>query len=281
MVKNEGKSVIIMQTPSSRAINVGYIKGTKFIPCRENLGVIRQKHTFQATVDSLKLPEARKILKKYKTSKISTVSILREALACQLGLALAEVGIIDHYGDSFVAATHIKKNGNIITKYKYENIEGLCPNGLWVIADSICMARNLGATVKTLLSRHKPKEILFIAPIASSIGINTITNIVQKHKIPITFIVWGALFGVNKENLYDMPWGDEDTKPLDKRDQQTFIDMYGSNLCVGGDFGNDYYCPEIAKKLYHEQLKDLKIKPNFPSKKQILDIYKENELIHG
>ncbi len=272
-------SVILMQTRSSRALNVGYLKKNKFIPCRLNLGVERQNHTLLATIDSLKLPTAQKILKKFKAREISTVSILREALACQLGFALSKAGVINHFGDCFIGATHVKEQGTIVTKYQYENAEGLCKGGLWVIADSICVGRNLGKTMQSLLSKYQPQEVLFICPMASQLGIKNISRIVEKYHIPLTFIVWGAVFGVDKDNLYDMPWGHQDTKPLDLRDQKTFIKMYGSNLCVGGDFGNDYYCPSAAEKLYREQLREHNITPNIPSVKEVLAIYKDEELL--
>ena len=85
---NKNGSIIQMQTAYSRAINVGFIKRNKFIPCRLNLGVTRQEHTFQATIESLSLPKVQKILKKYKAGNISTITILRETLACQIAQAL-------------------------------------------------------------------------------------------------------------------------------------------------------------------------------------------------
>lgn len=272
-------SVILMQTAYSRAINVGYIKNNKFIPCRLNLGVSRQNHTFQATVESLKLSKVQEILKNYKPQEISTITILRETLSCQVGQALSRVGIDNFYGESFIGATHVKQKGNIFTEYKYENSEGLLKNGLWIIAESICVGRNLGRTMEELLAKNKPKEILFICPIASQMGVDNIKRIINKYKIPVTFVVWGGLFGVDKKTLYDMPWGHLDTKAVDERDKRTFIGIYGAKLCMGGDFGNNYYCPALAKKLYVQQLRDLKINPKIPTVDEILKEYRIDELV--
>lgn len=272
-----------MQTPASRAINVGYLKRKghrlKFVPCRLNLGAIREEHTYLATIDSLNLPQVQKILKKYHPEEISTITVLRETLSCRLASALYRCGIIKHFGDAFIGATHIKQDGRISTSYLYENIEGLHPRGLWIIADSICMGRNLAAALTSLLKKFKPKEILFICPIASKVGIENISKIIAQKNIPTTFVCWGALFGVNKTNLYDMPWGHPDTQSLDLKDQQTFVNMYGKDLCVGGDFGNDYFCPPLAKKLYKEQLNKYHITPHIPTAKQILKIYKLEEIL--
>ncbi len=271
--------IVQMQTAFSRAINVGFIKKDKFIPARVNLGITRQRHTFQATVESLKLPEVQRILKKYKAQNISTITILRETLACQIGLALSLAGINNYFGESFIGATHIKQKGSITTEYKYENTEGLYKKGLWIIAESICIGRNLGRTMEELLSKNNPAEILFICPIASKIGIENVRKIINKYHIPVTFVVWGALFGVDKTTLYDMPWGNKDTIAFDKRDKKTFINTYGPNLCVGGDFGNNYYCPSLAKALYKQQLKKLKIIPEIPTVDEILSVYANDELI--
>lgn len=272
-------SIILMQTAYSRAINVGFIKGKKFIPCRLNLGISRQNHTFNATIESLKLPKVQKMLNNYKPQTISTITILRETLACQIGLALNSIGIDKFFGESFIGATHVKQKDGITTQYKYENTEGLYKKGLWIIAESICVGRNLGKTLEELLVKNKPKEILFICPIASQMGIGNIRTIVAKYQIPVTFIVWGGLFGVDKKTLYDMPWGHQDTKAFDEKDKKTFLSIYGSKLCVGGDFGNNYYCPALARKLYEQQLKELKITPKIPSIDRILSIYSEDDLV--
>lgn len=122
-------SVILLQTPPSRAINVGYILNNKFIPGRLNFGVQRIQHTYQATIDSLSLPEIIKILGSYTENKISTVTIMREGLACN-------------------------------------------------------------------------KEIIFICPIASNIGIEKISNFLSKQKIKTTF---------RKSNCPPGGWTDQDT----------------------------------------------------------------------
>jgi hypothetical protein len=106
-----------------------------------------------------------------------------------------------------------------------------------------------------------------------------VSALVAKKRIPATFLVWGALFGLNPENKYDEPWGLPDCEPIDARDQKTFVEMYSKDLCVGGDFGNDYYCPPLAIKLYEEQLKQLNIKPNIPTAKKILSIYNKEEIV--
>ena len=275
--------IIVLQSATSRALNVGYLlkkNGERqFIPCRLNFGYHREENTYQATLESLKIPLVSKILKKYKPKDISTITVLRETLACRLGSALAEVGVKNHYGDAFIGATHIKGNGDIKTAYLYENTEGLTPNGLWIIGESFCIGRNLAVTMKSLLSKFKPKEILFIAPIASRRGINLVGDIIAKKNIPTTFVSWGALFGVSEKTLYDMPWGHADTEPLDVRDQKLFISMYGPDLCMGGDFGNNYYSPSLAKELYEEQLKEFSIKPNFPTFKEIMKTYSSHEII--
>lgn len=275
----KNRSIILMQTAYSRAINVGFIKKNKFVPCRMNLGVSRQSHTFLATVESLKLPKVQTILKKYKAQDISTITILRETLACQIGQALGLAGVNNYFGETFIGVTHIKQKGIITTSYKYENTEGLSRKGLWIIAESICVGRNLAKTMEELLSKNSPTEIIFICPIASQSGIENISKLIKKYNIAVTFVVWGALFGVDEKTFYDMPWGHNDTKAVDSRDKQTFINIYGPNLCVGGDFGNDYYCPSKARNLYKQQLKQFKIKPKIPSVEQVLASYKENELI--
>ena len=76
-----------------------------------------------------------------------------------------------------------------------------------------------------------------------------------------------------------MPWGHTDTEPLDTRDQKTFIDIYGSQLCVGGDFGNNYYSPTIAKALYEDQLKEHAITPHIPTSEEIKNIYSSEEIL--
>lgn len=271
--------IIIMQSPSSRAINLGFIQKNIFLPGRLNLGATREKHTYSATVDCLRLAPVQQIINRFDASQISTITVLRETLACRLAQALIEVGISAHFGDAFIGATHVKQSGKITTAYLYENIEGLHPTGLWLIADSICVGRNLEATMKSLLSKFHPKEILFICPISSKLGIENVSKIIDRAKIPVTFVAWGALFGVSQKNWYDMPWGHPDTQALDLRDQETFVKMYGPQLCVGGDFGNNYFCPALAKKLYQDQLKKHHITPHIPTKQQILNIYKLDELL--
>jgi hypothetical protein len=221
----------------------------------------------------------KSILSLYKQDDISTVTILRETIACQLPLALYKAGITRHHGDCFIGANHIKKAHSITTSYVYENIEGLNPKGLWIIADSVAAGRNLLATLDSLLTKFHPKELLFIVPIGNRWGINQLSAFIKKKNITTTFIVWGALFGLNPENKYDEPWGLPDCEPIDVRDQKTFIDMYSPNLCVGGDFGNDYYCPTLALKLYKDQLEQLHIKPNIPTVDHLLKTYKKEEFI--
>jgi len=280
---NHVQPIIGIQTPRTRALNVGYIKkngkNQSFVPCRLNLGALREKDTYDATVQTLLLPKVQKILKRYTPNDISTVTILRESIALGLPTALYDAGIRTHYGDCYIGANHIKTKTSIITNYAYENIEGLNPQGLWVVGDSIAEGRNLIATMSSLLPRFHPKEILMIVPIGNRLGINNVGKIFNDHGIPATFIVWGALFGLEPTMHYDEPWGLPDCEPIDRRDQKTFIDMYGPGLCVGGDFGNDYYCPPVALKLYKDQLRDQKITPKIPSVSQILKIYTKDELI--
>jgi len=275
--------IIGFQSPQTRALNVGYIEqknGKKiFIPGRLNLGQTREVDTFTATIQSLQLPQIQKILKKYKGDEISTVTLLRETIACQLSVALSKAGVPRHYGDCFIGANHIKDGHSITTSYAYENVEGLNPDGLWVIADSVAAGRNLIATMDSLLSKFHPKELILIVPIGNRWGINKLSDAIAKHHVPVTFIVWGALFGLNPENKYDEPWGLPDCEPIDSRDQQTFVNMYSKNLCVGGDFGNDFYCPPLALKLYEVQLTELAITPKIPSAEQILKTYKQEELV--
>jgi hypothetical protein len=275
--------IIGFQSPHTRALNVGYIEkkraSMQFIPCRLNLGQTREEDTACATIQSLNLPQVKKILSFYKPDDISTITLLRETIACHLSRALSKAGITRHHGDCFIGANHIKTAHSIKTSYAYENIEGLNPHGLWVIADSVAAGRNLLSTLNSLLTKFRPKELLFIIPIGNRWGINQLGALIKKKHIKTTFIVWGALFGLNPENKYDEPWGLADCEPIDVRDQQTFIDIYGPNLCVGGDFGNDYYCPPLALKLYKEQLKQLSIVPRIPSVREIMKTYKKEELI--
>lgn len=273
--------IYVFQSPRTRAINVGFIDKAKnkFVPGRLNFGVQRELDTAAATIQSLKLLPIKRIIKRFVPRDISTVTVLRETLACRLGRALFEIGATPHFGDAFIGASHIKGDGTIKTAYLYENIEGLTPNGLWIIADSICIGRNLAATMKSLLSKFHPKELLFIAPICSRVGINNIGAICAQNKIPTTFVAWGALFGVDAKTLYDMPWGHPDTEPLDKRDQDLMVSIYGKNLCMGGDFGNNYYCLSLALKLYHAQLKQHQIKPKIPTATEVLNIYKSAEIL--
>lgn len=276
-------SVILLQTPSSRAINLGFLQKTKsklnFVPGRLNLGQTRIYHTFLATVESLKLPRVKKILRQYSEDKISTITLLREGLACRLGTALSEVGIKTYFGDVFIGVSHTKVNGDIRAVYFYENIEGLCKKGLWIIAESICMGRNLEKTLVSLLNKNQPQEILFICPIASKIGIKKIAKILIQKGITATFVVWGALFGVSEQNWYDMPWGHKDTQAQDPRDQKTFVNMYSDKLCVAGDFGNNYYAPFVAQAVYKKQLKENRISPKIPTSKEVLKIYNKTELL--
>jgi hypothetical protein len=270
-------------SPYTRAIQVGYIEKKRnkeqFVPGRLNLGVIRQKDTYKATKESLKIPEIQQILSKYKPENISTVTVLRETLGCRLGEALFETGIKTHFGDAYIGATHIKGDGDIRTAYLYENTEGLVPDGLWIIGESFCIGRNLAETMKSLLSKFAPAEILFIAPLASRRAINYVGGIIAEKKSPTSYVAWGGLFGVDEKTLYDMPWGHPDTEPFDERDRQTFLTMYGPALCVGGDFGNNYYSPAIAKRIYEEQLKEHHIIPKIPSVEEIRKIYKEGEIL--
>ena len=251
---DHNQPIIVLQSPHSRSLNVGFLTklngATQFVPGRLNFGPRREDDTYQATIDSLKIRPVSKILKKYKPEEISTVTVLRETLACRLGSALMAVGMENHYGDAFIGATHIKGDGKIRTAYLYENTEGLTQNGLWIIAESFCVGRNLAATMNSLLSKFRPREILFIAPIASRRAINAVGGIIARKNIPTTFVAWGALFGVDEKTLYDMPWGHRDTEPLDSRDREVFISMYGPRLCVGGDFGNNYYGQVLARQLY-------------------------------
>lgn len=276
-------SIIILQSPHSRAINVGYLQKKKdkvqFIPGRLNFGAQREHDTYEATVQSLQIPAIRKILRRYKPEEISTVTVLRETLSCQLGNALAAVGIRQHYGDAFIGASHIKDHGPIRTAYLYENVEGLTDKGIWVIADSICIGRNLVATMTSLLSNFHPKEIVFISPIASREGVDRIGALTAADNIPTTFVAWGALFGVDQKTRYDMPWGHTQTEPLDRRDQALMVSTYGTKLCMGGDFGNNYYCPPLALKLYKQQLREHRIKPNIPAASSILKIYRHSEIL--
>jgi hypothetical protein len=258
---------------------VGFINGNHFIPARLNFGSVRARHTFTAMCETLQLPEILKIITEYEPGDISTITVLRETLSCRLGDALFEIGVKEHFGDAFIGAHHIKSNEGIKTAYSYENIEGLKDGGLWVIADSICMGRNLLATLHALLTKMSPKEIILVAPIASKIGIEAVGMLVQKHTVPITFVAWDALFGVDAKTKYDMPWGHPDTVPIDSRDQELFRQIYGPNLCMGGDFGNNYYCPSRALTLYEAQLKEHKIVPKIPTVKDVLKIFAPDELV--
>lgn len=273
------QQIILMQSPHSRAINVGYIQDQTFIPGRLNYGVQRMLDTHEATIQSLQIPEVQEILKKYDPKDISTLVIMREAIACNLPVALLRAGVKNHFGDAFIGSTHIKDRGNITTDYKYENTEGLVRDGLWVAADSICMGRSFIPTFTSLFSKGiMPKEILLLAPICSRRGVETFAGLLAKHNIKVTFLAWGALFGVG-ENLYDMPWGHPDTEVLDPRDQEVFATIYGDKLCVGGDFGNDYFSPTLAQELYDQQIQELGITPKIPSVEEIKKIYKKDEIL--
>jgi hypothetical protein len=278
-----GHTIIGIQSPSTRALTVGFFQKTgktiDFIPCRLNFGSERQADCFTATVESLLLPHIQKILKKYKPEHISTVTILRETFACNLPIALSKAGIPMHYGDCFIGANHIKTGTSITTSYTYENVEGLYTEGLWVMADSIAEGRNLKATLTSLLSKYHPKEIILICPFANRLGVNNVSAIIKSFGIPVTFVVWGALFGLEPTMHYDEPWGLPDCEPLDNRDRDTFVSIYGKTLCVGGDFGNDFFCPSLAMDLYNNQLKKQHIIPKIPSVKKILSIYRKNEFV--
>lgn len=278
-----GHSIIGIQSPSTRALTVGFIKKTKksetFVPCRLNFGTARQQDSFKATVETLGLPQIQKILRKYKPEHISTVTILRETFACNLPIALTKAGIKGHYGDCFIGASHVKTATSITTNYSYENSEGLYTKGLWIMADSIAEGRNLKATLTSLLSKYHPKEIILICPFANRLGVDKVSEIIKSYGVPVTFVVWGALFGLEPTMHYDEPWGLPDCEPLDKRDQDTFISMYSKTLCVGGDFGNDFFCPSLAIQLYEDQLKKQHITPKIPTVKKILSIYKRSELV--
>jgi len=277
------QKIFVLQSSQTRALNVGFMQKfnskLSFVPARLHFGPLRAEDTFQATVQSLQLPEIKKIIHAYPPDQISTITILRETLACRLGDALVANGITNHFGDAFVGATHIKGDGEIKTAYLYENIEGLAPHGLWILADSICMGRNTCTTLSSLLAKFKPREIIVLAPIASRRGIDIVGSAIARYNIPASFVAWGALFGVDERTLYDMPWGHPDTEPLDRRDQKLVVNMYGPNLCMGGDFGNNYYCPPLAKKLYEEQLKEHKIKPDFPTAYEVLKTYNKDEIL--
>lgn len=278
----QGFPILLFQSPSSRAINLGYIqKGTQqtFIPGRLNFGATRIQDTHNAATESLQTPFAQEIIKRYKPKEISTLVIMREAIACNLPIALQKAGVEEHFGDAFIGATHIKGKGAIHTDYRYENTEGLTKNGLWLAADSVCMGRSFIPTFNSLFSKDLiPKEILFILPIGSRIGIEQFTPILNEHSVKASFISWGALYGVG-ENLYDMPWGHKDTETLDERDKETFVNMYSDKLCVGGDFGNYYFAPYLAREFYDQQIKELGITPKIPSAQDILKTYSREEII--
>lgn len=267
-----------------RAMQVGYIATqndkSQFIPGRLNLGVMRMRDTYQSTKQSLELPEIKPILKRYSPDKISTVTLLRETLSCELPQVVFDIGIKNHFGDAYIGATHMKGNGTIKTAYLYENTEGLVEDGLWIIAESFCIGRNLAETMKSLLSKFSPAEIVFTAPLASRRAIEYVDAIIAEKNIPTSYIAWGGLFGVDEKTLYDMPWGHKDTQPVDERDRQTFLRIYGPKLCVGGDFGNNYFSPTIARQLYDEQLKEHAITPNIPTPEEINTIYTLGEIVN-
>lgn len=279
-----GHPIFGFQCAHTRALTVGFIQTiskekAQFIPCRLHLGAPRMEDAFEAVVETLRLPKAQSILSEFDPSEISTVTLLRETLALNLPVALSRAGVRSHYGDCFIGANHMKEQGKITTSYTYENVEGLNPKGLWVLSDSIAAGRNLITTLTSLLTKFTPSEILAIVPIGNRWGINQIGKILWQFGIKTTFFVWGALFGLNPENRYDEPWGLPDAEPIDDRDQKTFISMYSPNLCVGGDFGNDFYCPPLARKLYDQQIESLEIVPKIPTVKKILDTYKKEELL--
>lgn len=271
--------IYVFQSKETRALTVGYISKNTFIPCRLHLGVPRELDTYTATITSLRLQPIQAILHKYPPEKISTITVLRETISCRLGAALYEGGIHNHFGDAFIGATHIKGDGEIRTAYLYENTEGLSPDGLWIIGESFCIGRNLMKTMESLLSQFTPKEILFVAPLASRRAINTVGQVTAGKNIPTTFVAWGGLFGVDEKTLYDMPWGHPDTEPFDTRDKEVFLQMYGPKLCVGGDFGNNYYSPYLSKQLYEAQLKEHVVTPRIPTVEAIKKMYTEGEVL--
>lgn len=278
--------ILVFQSAFTRAINLGFLeregKNLQFVPGRLNLGCRRAQDTYEGVLESLNLPEVFEILLRHGPENISTVNILREALACWLPEALFEIGIESHYGDAFIGAKLVKPEGSseekIKAAYYYENLEGLGDGGLWIIADSICKGRTLALVMERLLSRYHPAEILFVCPIASRIGINAVGEVIAAHSIPTTtFVAWGALFGVDEKTEYDMPWGHKDTEVLDPRDRDLFVSIYGPDFCMGGDFGNNYFCPSLARKYYEERLKAHHLTPRFPSAGEILRIYPHDE----
>jgi hypothetical protein len=279
----QGFPIYGFQSNATRSLTVGYIQktGTKelFIPCRLNLGATREADTYLATIQSLSLPPFRALLSAVDSLTLSTITLLRETLACRLSSALFAAGVETHYGDCFIGANHIKTETGITTSYTYENVEGLCTDGTWVIADSIAAGRNLIATLASLLGKYHPKELIFIVPIGNRWGIEQVAAEVARHGCKATFVVWGALFGLNPANKYDEPWGLPDCEPIDPRDQEFFVSMYGKNLCVGGDFGNDYYCPPLAQKLYEKQLTELGITPKTPTVDEVYAVYTKEEII--
>jgi hypothetical protein len=279
----QGFPIVLFQSQYSRAINVGFLSmqdhTETFIPGRLNFGTRRIRHTVSATLQTFGIPPISAVIGKYPPERISTITLLREALAYGVGSALYDIGVREHYGDVFIGANHVKNGTDITTAYQYENIEGLAPGGLWIVADSICVGRNLIATLASLFAKTVPEEILFIAPIASRSGIDTVAAEVAKQGIPATFVAWGALFGVDARTRYDMPWGHPSTEPLDARDRDTFLSMYGPELCVGGDFGNAYYCPPRARALYEDQLKTHGIVPRIPDPSAIRARYHTGELL--
>lgn len=271
--------IYMMQSRDSRAINVGLIKKDEFVPGRLFLGSPRAEAVARATIQTLQLQEAQEIINRYPPSSVSTVTLLREALAHSLPNSLYHAGLETHFGDAFVGVTHDKSGGKIVANREYANIEGLRTDGLWIVADSICMARNLHNVMESLLEDNHPDEIIYLSSIASRRGIREIGRLTAEKGIPTTFFAWGALFGVNDENLYDMPWGHPDTEPLDERDRDTFVEMYGIRLCVGGDFGNDYFAKGKALELYEAQLREHGVTPNIPTVGKILDRYSREEIL--
>lgn len=275
--------IIVLQTRESRAVNVGYIEkhgaSLSFVPARLHLGNKRAEDTFAAAVQSLELAEVKSIIQKYAPPLISTITILRETLACNLGKALWTAGVREHYGDAFIGVTHATRQDITKSEYLYENIEGLSSDGLWILADSVCTGRNTGSTMSLLLAKSRPKEILILAPAASRVGINAVSEVTSKYNILTTFVTWGALFGVSEtKSTCDMPWGHKDTEPLDYRDQKLMVQIYGPNVCSAGDSGNNYFCPQVAKKVYEGQLTKHGVTPKIPSGEDVMQIYKEDEI---
>lgn len=55
--------------------------------------------------------------------------------------------------------------------------------------------------------------------------------------------------------------------------------MYNDKLCVGGDFGNYYFAPHLAREFYKQQLRELAITPRIPTVKEIRKTYTTSEIL--